>query len=1192
MDDDYSANEIILNPNSQTSGTSKRIKKVRKQKSDSQRSSNNSTDNSMNKRNKKSKKNSHQITSTDKADTITLDSFDNRNSFNSSLDQSNQINSSELSTEPYAQDFSSDLSQRAPTNLTKENWTDKQKKTIQSVKHIKEINIILDESSTYSDNIPKLKKKTKSKTKSKKRKQDSSQNSLNPNTINSSNETQATQKKPEFNFPDLTGPPKRRDLFDKDDIENQNKPKKLPIIPSTDRIYSDDSTLSEQEIFVKPQPDLTNVDYSSLNTTESCFNESEEIDISQTPLPNDSDFKKLQSNAVLSIKSINVNDKSTSIPAIDHLSDTITSTSNNELIDSDLSQYQKSYFKESRLTAIREIKEINADETLDISSTSESVPVDLNINQKVKEDKSNSFGMTQSSQTKTLSGTRLKSTSDINISQGTKTKDESTYYFDEEEEEENDSLTHSQMNPTVDNLSEKFDGQNNVNHQSEELNISGHFFNNELTDDRTLRELKSKVDDLIVNEPPNLYMKKGIRIRPKEDDKEVVYGRLELPEKNNELQFDSEVSELDVEFITDKKKFKKSIVSPSRTNKIQSNIVPIKNKNFEAKDNSRYNNDYNRSYTTNSQFANNRNRPSNFENSGISSFLSSDISEIPLSREIQIEELIPEDSSMYQTKFDVQQANSDDEGSLFEQFKRNANFLSSSSSDDQNQSPLPKTRSTPNNSVTEVVDNTYTEIDSISGSSGSSKRHKDKTVTKGRITLYKLSSSSSFDENDDENEDENISGIQEREIKAELPNEIDNFKDDLIRHKNEKISKQSSYERSNNTQNCYFDGNVILKLTIVQARKLPQESSIPLDPYCTVAVGDKKKSQRTKTIRSSANPIWDQQFIFNYNIHKLHNRPSTPSFPNNIKQNGIFLFIQVISEDKFSGDREISTAQLDIKDIQLSKYIDEWVKLTPSEGFRTGGEIRLNLLIQPETPISSISPRKVKIQNDDNVSYILSPRAQTPSGIINPFAEPTSQKQKSAKTNSNNNIQKSPNEDQTIAQPKNTLAQRPWTDSSSSQTSIIVEPKLKNDKDSIIVSLADEEEEEEDIGYDYAYEEDQNGFHTEIHTEHRAVNKNVAENVDNKYIIDQELLDDQDDSGELSPIEPTDLPNDEGNSSLICLPAENSRKINIQNEDDDLDNFDNEKDFNEDDFDEGDTDKKLTSISSGEFQFNEFDSDN
>ena len=526
-------------------------------------------------------------------------------------------------------------------------------------------------------------------------------------------------------------------------------------------------------------------------------------------------------------------------------------------------------------------------------------------------------------------------------------------------------------------------------------------------------------------------------------------------------------------------------------------------------------------------------------------------------------ELIQEDSMMYPTQFDVQQANSDDEGSLFERFKRNANLLSSSSSDEQNPPSLPtKTRSTPNDSVTEVVENTYTEIDSISGSSGNSKRHKDKTVTKGKITLYNLSSSSSFDDLDDDLDLD----MQERGIKNEFS--IDNDLNDDNNINKQRGERIPSRPTSTKTQNCYFDGNVVLKLTVVEAKDLPQEEFTPLDPYCTVALTDKKKIQKTKTIRSTTKPIWDQQFIFNYNIHKLTTRtnpPSTPIFRNSSKQNGIFLYIQVINEDKFGGDREISSAQLDLKDVKISQYIDQWIKLKPSGNFRTGGAIRLNLFVEPQTPISTFSPRKTKINNNDDSDYLLSPRSQTPSAQYTPFGESTKRRQttNTTKTYFNSNSAKKPEEEAKVSQTPNiNYSKRPWTDSGSSEVSTIETQNPKEQNEAATFTLADnideeEEEEEESVAYsdieeegqrqiksnEKEEEEEQNGYHTEI----KPVVQQRRSNKNEKFAHDQDLLANQDDPDDLSPIEKTvrDDDDEDGNSlNFNSLPVGEVKRRN------------------------------------------------
>lgn len=1191
--DEYSVDENSLKPSSQTSVNSKKGKKVRRQKSNNDNLS--KSEQPITKIKKKVKKVLNRQTSTDKTSELTSEppAIDITSSMNTdqnsiskfnghrpqSIEKSNsnscQINDSDLNTESA---FSSSISQKLPEKMTKQMFDESRTKAIQSIKQIDsnetlsggidlDISINSEEYSSYASENGQ-KSKSRSKGKKKINRNLSSHNSRNSSNRKSNSSVDSTNDNISNQIPkgSLNRQPRRR-FFDRDDDQN--------IKPRNIKVNDEDSSI--------------NFGSSSLLSTNTDMSEINESDISQTPLPNEESFKKMRNNAILSIKATNPHEKSETASLSEDIPSEFDTTSANPITDSNLSQVQKSDFEKPISKAINEIKEVSLNEDDETSSTFESSLTDLTDQNKkdILIDKTIENVQSFENNTKSLS------------EQNSKTKSNQEIKIPEEEEEEeeeaedagNDTLTHSQLNQTVDmsDISDQI--------ENEQLNSSGQYFNSDITDDQALREVKTKVDDLVIPESTKAYMNRGIRIRPKEDNTEAVFATLTLPENNN-LQFDSEISELDVEFNTDKKKFKKSIVSKTPTNRIPSSVQSGDRRRVKKNN-----------YEDNLKSRNTFNEPSNIEYSGFQSFISSEPSEITMSRDINLDDtsLIQEDSLMFPTKFEVQQANSDDDGSLFETFKRNVNFLSSTSSDDQTPPPTPiQTRSTPNNSVTEVVETTYTEIDSISGSSSNSKRHKDKTVTKGRIVLYDLSSSSSFDELD---EDLNLD-VQERGIKNEFS--IDNIKTDdnnNNKQRSEKLtSKPVSYDKSSKTQNCYFDGNVVLKLTVVEAINLPQEEFTPLDPYCTVALSDKKKIQRTKTIRSTTKPIWDQQFLFNYNIHKLTNRtnpPSTPTFQRITKQNGIYLYVNVINEDKFGGDREIASAQLDLKDIKLSQYIDQWVKLRPSGNSRTGGEIHLNLFVEPQTPISSISPRKVKINNNnDDSDYLVSPRSQTPNAHVNPFAETAPKRQTTNRAHFNTNKrgqQKSEQKPTKSQTPNFNYSQRPWTDSSSSEVSAI-EQDQNNQNDTVTLTLADQVEEEEELQYTYEEieeeeeeEDEQNDFHTEIKPggRKRRTSKSNSENVvvDDKIAVDQELLNNHDDSEDLSPIEKTAREDDEdGNSlNLNSLPTGDMkrRNINIQEEEEANDydyNGDDESppiNLDEDEEEDDSNVQTMSSISSG-----------
>ncbi|OHS98345.1 hypothetical protein TRFO_08928 [Tritrichomonas foetus] len=412
--------------------------------------------------------------------------------------------------------------------------------------------------------------------------------------------------------------------------------------------------------------------------------------------------------------------------------------------------------------------------------------------------------------------------------------------------------------------------------------------NSELTEGEAVREVKRKVDGLLTTETTIPYVSQGLRVRAVEDDSSAVFGRLELPLNNGEMQFDSEISELDVEFDTVNGKYQKSpfIKKPYSINRTPKSY---KQADFGESVTAKY-----RSAASSVKNASVNDSIFTFELSTSSTTQSSeDSSEMYNERDIEISDTEEEDNDVAPNKinFEIKPANSDDDGSILQQFKKNAIILSSSS-DDQ-----------------EDYNNKY------------------KTTTKGGITLIMLSSS------DDGEEEVKERGLASFNESIQLDNDDENETEEL--QQNVEYIEQQTPD---------FEGEMTLKVTVVEARGLKQTDIGPLDPYCFLNL--KKRTHRTKTIRSATSPIWDQQFIFNFIANDTTDSSRT------------MLSVKIFTEDKFSGDREIAHGEINIRDLKRNTFIDEWIKLKPAPGVKKGGEVRLTLLLEPKETDILISPRK------------------------------------------------------------------------------------------------------------------------------------------------------------------------------------------------------------------------------------------
>ncbi|CAF1489466.1 unnamed protein product [Rotaria sordida] len=114
-----------------------------------------------------------------------------------------------------------------------------------------------------------------------------------------------------------------------------------------------------------------------------------------------------------------------------------------------------------------------------------------------------------------------------------------------------------------------------------------------------------------------------------------------------------------------------------------------------------------------------------------------------------------------------------------------------------------------------------------------------------------------------------------------------------------------------------------LKVTIVEGRNLKDEDVVGKnDAYVEVYL-DKDYKQRTKTIRNSNNPKWDEKFTFN--LQRDHDD----------------LHLHVYDDDTVGKD-SIGSAKIDLRKHDFAKgAYDEWVKLPALLGLRSKGEIHV-----------------------------------------------------------------------------------------------------------------------------------------------------------------------------------------------------------------------------------------------------------
>lgn len=204
------------------------------------------------------------------------------------------------------------------------------------------------------------------------------------------------------------------------------------------------------------------------------------------------------------------------------------------------------------------------------------------------------------------------------------------------------------------------------------------------------------------------------------------------------------------------------------------------------------------------------------------------------------------------------------------------------------------------------------------------KEHKDKTVSMNGIVLYMLSSSENGYARKRENEQNgqtftissignNLSESQKYSEYSYAVNENENKSENENESKNEKNSESGFVFEKNieKEKTKRKRKNLVASLTIVQARGLPSLDVPRRDPYCLVNLKGSHELMKTKVMRDTTSPIWNNKFNFDI---KNTNTP--------------FIFT-VRYEDKFGGDIDVAEAEMSIKNTEVGQFYESWIRLYP-----------------------------------------------------------------------------------------------------------------------------------------------------------------------------------------------------------------------------------------------------------------------
>jgi hypothetical protein len=149
------------------------------------------------------------------------------------------------------------------------------------------------------------------------------------------------------------------------------------------------------------------------------------------------------------------------------------------------------------------------------------------------------------------------------------------------------------------------------------------------------------------------------------------------------------------------------------------------------------------------------------------------------------------------------------------------------------------------------------------------------------------------------------------------------------------------------------DPPVELTVTIIEADGLPKMDLFSqTDAFCVLKLRNgHHPPQRTQPYPNDAHPIWDE--TFKISLASSHNR----------------LTIEVRDKDAISGAEPIGMVEFVLNELQIGVEVEDWYPIVPAQGIRTGGRIRIRMLItrqgvkveqQPSNPVTAPDPGRAR----------------------------------------------------------------------------------------------------------------------------------------------------------------------------------------------------------------------------------------
>ena len=171
---------------------------------------------------------------------------------------------------------------------------------------------------------------------------------------------------------------------------------------------------------------------------------------------------------------------------------------------------------------------------------------------------------------------------------------------------------------------------------------------------------------------------------------------------------------------------------------------------------------------------------------------------------------------------------------------------------------------------------------------------------------------------------------------------------------------------------------MLVHIRVIEAKDVPKMDLFgKADPYCLLQISSSRTVYKTKVIKNTYNPIWNEEFhipVADKNNDSLH--------------------ILMKDQDAGKSDDPISRLEIRISTIEVDKVLDTWYDMVPVKGVKKGGKLRLvtHLAYPGATPFKpgtapgnfTKSMSDMTTNNAGFLNAILGPGPSQLSGEMNP----------------------------------------------------------------------------------------------------------------------------------------------------------------------------------------------------------------